>query len=190
MPPIETQIWKRTALFRSRTPKLLKACYEQQNHLCDLCGLRIQDWTYAELDHSIPISQFARGPLTDEEALNQVNSSNNLRAVHFLCNREKCGRTREEWFAQGLNKKIDEQRIKLSEDNLYSSLRIRKLLRRNLYEYFQRADKTPIPRFKYPEGRCYYPCELIDNRLTLDKLISQLDERSKLLTRLKLEKGI
>jgi hypothetical protein len=77
-----------------------------QNRVCDLCEQPIQAPVLAALDHSTPVVLFARGPLPIEEASAQANDPRNLRAAHFSCNNLKQDRTREQRFAEGLDKKV------------------------------------------------------------------------------------
>ena len=75
-----------------------------QNRICDLCGHEIQDLMLAALDHSIPVIRYARClDLAIEDAIRECNHPENLRAAHSSCNAAKNGRTREEWYAAGLN---------------------------------------------------------------------------------------
>jgi hypothetical protein len=80
---------QRTALIRLRTPDILKISLEEQRWLCDLCGHRIQDIILAALDHSIPVINFARGPLPIEQAVEVANAPSNLRAAHRAFNHAK-----------------------------------------------------------------------------------------------------
>ena len=74
------------------------------NRLCDLCGYEIQDICLASIEHSIPVMMYAKClDVAIEDAIRECNSPDNLRVAHSSCNKMKNSKTREEWFAQGLN---------------------------------------------------------------------------------------
>ncbi len=97
---------ERTRLIRNATPDVLEELFEMQNRICDLCEQPIQDLILAELEHSVPVSRFAKSELPIDEAIRQAHAPSNLRAAHVHCNHVKRGRTRDEWFALGLNRKV------------------------------------------------------------------------------------
>ena len=99
----------RTKALRHATPKgdILETLFEMQNRICDLCDHPIQDLMLAALEHSTPVSWFAKTNLTLEEAIRQCNSPTNLRAAHATCNHIKLNKTRAEWFSFGLNKTVN-----------------------------------------------------------------------------------
>src|SRR5260370_23571720 len=105
------EVRERSQRIRAATPNVLGELYEMQNRRCDLCGEPIQDLIVAALDHSTPVIIYARGPLSIEDAVAQANVPANLRAAHASCNSAKNGRTREEWFALGLDKKVGKPRV-------------------------------------------------------------------------------
>jgi hypothetical protein len=99
-------IRQRANLIRKATPNCLKDLYEMQNRICDLCNQPIQDLILAHVDHSYPVIKYARIldiPL--EDAIKECNNLKNLRCVHFSCNIAKGEKTREEWYAMGLNER-------------------------------------------------------------------------------------
>ena len=97
---------ERTRLIRNTTPNILEELFEMQNRICDLCEQPIQDIILAELEHSIPVSWFAKSDLSIKDAIKQANAPNNLRAAHYSCNGRKHDITRDEWFERGLNKTV------------------------------------------------------------------------------------
>ena len=107
------EIKTRSKYIRRHTPKVLSECYELQNHICDLCGHEIQCLTaeVAELDHSVSVYYFAASDLTLEEAEQQCNSRNNLRATHARCNTKKKTGNRDEWFAKGMDELVGSARV-------------------------------------------------------------------------------
>lgn len=124
------EITKRSKLIRSKIPAgCLESLYEMQNRVCDLCEYPIQDLCFAELDHSIPTTYFARQATPIEEAIRLANHPNNLRAAHYTCNSRKKNLTREEWYARGLNnqespRKATEEEIVVFKRRLGSGGRI------------------------------------------------------------------
>jgi len=102
---------KRALLIRKATPNILGSLFETQNHLCDLCGFQIQDLICAAMDHSTPVVRFAKMNITIEDAIALANDRTNLRAVHHHCNHVKQNRTREQWFALGLDKTIEQPKV-------------------------------------------------------------------------------
>lgn len=110
--PDKTTIRARTTAIRKATPDCREKLFEQQKHICDLCGYDIQDLILAEQDHSIPVRRYAQClDIALEDAIRECNHLDNLRIVHFSCNKRKHNKTRDEWFAQGLNKTIELPRI-------------------------------------------------------------------------------
>lgn len=85
--------------------------YAAQNGVCDLCGKSIQDSVLATLEHSTPVTVFAEGALPIDEAVRQATDKSNLRAAHYRCNKQKDARTREQWFAEGCDKKVGNHRV-------------------------------------------------------------------------------
>lgn len=104
-------IQQRARLIRSATPDILESLYEMQNRICDLCGHPIQDLMLAALDHSVPVIFFAKSDLPINDAIAQANDPQNLRSAHAVCNNTKRHRTREEWFALGLDKAVSQPRF-------------------------------------------------------------------------------
>ena len=104
-PPTAQQVRERSRLIRRATPNgdTLRNLWDMQNRLCDLCGHECQDLLVCELEHSVPVILFARGPLPIEDAIRECNDPSNLRCAHASCNTAKNGLTREEWFTRGLN---------------------------------------------------------------------------------------
>lgn len=117
-------ISERVKAIRAATPDILAELFEMQNRICDLCGQPIQALVCAALDHSIPVIAFARGPLPIEDVVLQANAPENLRAAHTNCNSAKHDKTREEWFAFGLDKTIDTQRTYTTEELLELQVRL------------------------------------------------------------------
>lgn len=113
---------RRVALIRNTTPDILEALFEMQNRVCDLCGRPIQALILAALDHSTPVIHFARSDMPIADAMAQANASKNLRCAHSSCNSRKHNKTREEWFARGLNEN-DQPRL-FTNDEL-QGLRVR-----------------------------------------------------------------
>jgi hypothetical protein len=103
------QIAKRTSALRHTLPKkdTLQELFEMQNRICDLCGHLIQDLVLAVLDHSVSVSWFAKSDLDIETAALQCNHLTNLRAAHGKCNHIKLNKTRDEWFALGMDKMVE-----------------------------------------------------------------------------------
>jgi hypothetical protein len=102
----------RAKAIRAATPDVLENLFEMQNRICDLCEQPIQDLILAALDHSRPVIIFARDlSLPIGEAIRWANALGNLRAVHANCNHVKKDKTKEEWFALGLDKEIGKPRI-------------------------------------------------------------------------------
>jgi 5-methylcytosine-specific restriction endonuclease McrA len=91
----------RNIVLRHTTPDTLPNLISEQKNLCDLCGEPM--YGDAVLEHSVPISVFARGPLALEKAVKKCHDPANIRAAHRECNGAKHAKTREEWFARGLN---------------------------------------------------------------------------------------
>jgi hypothetical protein len=110
-------IQQRAKTIRKATPngQTLENLFEMQNRICDLCGHPIQDLICAALDHSTPIIYFARLNVPIAEAAAQANDLKNLRCAHASCNHAKWTRTREEWFARGLNERDKPQLMTESE---------------------------------------------------------------------------
>lgn len=100
---------RRAKLIRNATPDIREELFEMQNRICDLCGYPIQDLVVAALDHSTPVSFFARSDMPIEEAILQANDPKNLRCAHTSCNNTKKELTREDWFACGLNNRTKPQ---------------------------------------------------------------------------------
>ena len=98
------EIRQRSRAIRSASPRILEQLFEMQNRICDLCNLPIQDLVLAVLEHSTPVIYFARNPIPIAEAIRLCNDPGNLRAAHATCNHIKKTRSREEWFALGLDK--------------------------------------------------------------------------------------
>ena len=106
-------VQQRAKLIRAATPNrdALESLYEMQNRKCDLCGFFIQDICLAALDHSTPVSHFARNlELSIADAVQQCNSPSNLRCAHDHCNHVKSTLTRDQWFAKKMNERMGEPR--------------------------------------------------------------------------------
>lgn len=103
---------ERAAAIRAATPNVLENLFEMQNRICDLCNYPIQEIMLAALDHSIPVIRYAKAlDIAIEDAIRECNDAGNLRAAHSICNNKKKGKTRKEWFALNLDKKVGEPRI-------------------------------------------------------------------------------
>jgi len=114
---------QRASAIRKATPDVLKELFEMQNRRCDLCGHPIQDLICAALDHSIPVIWFARSAMPIEQAIAEANAPKNLRCAHTSCNHHKHDKTREEWFAQGLNNR-NRPRLLTADDLLTLQFRL------------------------------------------------------------------
>jgi hypothetical protein len=110
------EIQKRAAVIRKATPNILEELFEMQNRICDLCGEWIQNLVLAELDHSISVMKFAKGPLSTKKATIQANDPSNLRAAHAFCNSSKHDMTRDDWFARDMDKKVGKPRVWTQEE--------------------------------------------------------------------------
>jgi hypothetical protein len=106
-----TEVCERRRLIRNATPNILEELFEMQKRLCDLCEQPIQDLILAELDHSVPVAVFARGPLNIDEAVRLCKDPSNLRCAHALCNRVKHDMTREQWYAEGRDKTVGTPKV-------------------------------------------------------------------------------
>ena len=126
-----SEVRERARLIRRVSPNVLAELFEMQNRTCDLCGQGIQDLILAALDHSTPVIQFARGPLSIEDAVCQANDPSNLRAAHASCNHVKWNRTRDEWFARGLDKKVGTPRVLTDVELLELQFRMSEVGRKN-----------------------------------------------------------
>lgn len=82
---------KRNKAIHAATPDVLDLLLLEQGNVCAMCGNPIL--CGAEIDHRITVHEFASGPLPIEEAINQANVIENLRAVHGTCNRIAGGKT-------------------------------------------------------------------------------------------------
>jgi hypothetical protein len=120
-----TTVAVRSRLIRAATPDVLENLFEMQNRLCDLCAQPIQDLIVAALDHSRPVILFARDlSVPIEETIRWANAPGNLRATHAYCNHVKKDKTREEWFALGLDKKVGKPRLYTDSELLELQFRI------------------------------------------------------------------